>query len=91
LLSSLRAPATHPIDFAVITDFIPPEWLWGTALVAFIAAVALRYSLTSPDRDWWEDQSEPTPRAIAMSRLIGIIVLVLSLLLLALAGFPRAW
>jgi hypothetical protein len=91
LLSSLRAPATHPIDFAVITDFIPPEWLWGTALVALIAAVAPRYSHTNRDRDWWEDQSEPTPRAIAMSRLIGIIVLVLSLLLLALAGFPKAW
>lgn len=74
----------------MITDFISPEWLWGTALVAFIAAAAPRHSLTSRDRDWWEDKSEPTPRAIGMTRLIGIIFLVLSLLLLASAGFPKA-
>jgi DNA-directed RNA polymerase specialized sigma24 family protein len=43
------------------------------------------------DRDWWEDQNAPTPRAIGTTRLIGIIVLALSLLLLALAGFPKAW
>jgi hypothetical protein len=75
----------------MITDFIPPEWLWGAALVALIAAVAPRHSLASRDRDWWEDQSAPTPRAIGTTRLIGIIVLALSLLLLALGGFPKAW
>lgn len=75
----------------MITNFIPSEWLWGASLVALIAAVAPRYSLTSRDRDWWEDKSDPTPRGIATTRLIGIIVLALSLLLLALAGFPKAW
>ena len=75
----------------MITDFIPPEWIWGAVLVALIVAVAARHSLTSRDRDWWEDQSDPTPRAIGMTPLISIIVLVLSLLLLALAGFPKAW
>jgi hypothetical protein len=75
----------------MITDFIPPEWLWGAALVALIAAVAPRHSLTSRDRDWWEDQSAPPPGATGTIRVIGMIVLVLSLLLLALAGFPKAW
>jgi hypothetical protein len=36
----------------VITDFIPPEWLWGTALVALIAAESLQFSLESRDRDF---------------------------------------
>jgi hypothetical protein len=49
-LTSLRA--SHPIDFAVITDFIPPEWLWGTALVALIAAESLQFSLESRNRDF---------------------------------------
>lgn len=79
------------MNFALITDFIAPEWLWGAALVALIAAVAPQFSLESRDRDWWEDQSVPTPRAIRITRLLGIIVLILSLLLLALAGFPKAW
>jgi hypothetical protein len=68
------------MNFTLITDFIAPEWLWGATLVALIAAAATRYSVTSRDRDWWEDQSEPTPPAIAMSQLISIIFLVLSLL-----------
>jgi len=75
----------------MITDFIPTESLWGTALVALMAAVAPHHPLNGRDRDWWEDQSEPTPRAIAMSRIIAIIFLVLSLLLLGSAGFPKAW
>lgn len=75
----------------MITDFIPPEWLWGAVLVALIAAFSPRYSLTSRDRDWWEDESDPTLQGIATTRLIGFIVLALSLTLLALAGFPKAW
>jgi hypothetical protein len=35
----------------MITDFIPPAWIWGAVLVALIAAVAPRHSLTSRDRD----------------------------------------
>ena len=40
------------MDFALVTDFIPPEWLWGTALVALSAAVSLQFSLESRDRDF---------------------------------------
>jgi hypothetical protein len=40
------------MDFALITNFIAPEWLGGTALVALIAAVAPQFSLESQDRDF---------------------------------------
>jgi hypothetical protein len=40
------------VGFALITDFIPPEWLWVTALVALIAAVSPQFSLESRDRDF---------------------------------------
>jgi hypothetical protein len=40
------------MNFAHITDFIAPEWLWGAALVALIAAVSLQFTLESRDRDF---------------------------------------
>ena len=40
------------MGFALITDFIPTEWLWGATLVALIAAVAPQFSLESRDRDF---------------------------------------
>jgi hypothetical protein len=36
----------------MITDVIPPEWLWSAALVALIAAESLQFSLESRDRDF---------------------------------------
>ena len=40
------------MNFALITDFIAPEWLWGAALVALIAAVVPQFSLESRDCDF---------------------------------------
>ena len=74
-----------------LLDSIPPVWLWGAVLAAIVPALFPHWALRNAERDSWEDDVEPSDSAIRWVRLLALAILVIASLLLARAGFPRAW